>query len=98
MALSEVLGICRCKVFDDECCVCYYGVAMCDIWYLQCTLNEQRQGVKEDVAESPVSWLAVSTGSETETHELQQFSCTHERASHVLPMLQLSVQTTGFRQ
>ena len=66
--MGEVLCICCCEVFDDERCVCYNCVAMRDVWNLQHTLTEHRQGVKQGKADFAVSYFAVSPGSETERH------------------------------
>lgn len=42
VAVSQVFGICCCEVLDDECCVCYYSLAMRDVWHLQITSDKHR--------------------------------------------------------
>lgn len=44
MAVSQVLCICCCQILDDKCCVCYYCVAMSDVWYLQNAFGQASTG------------------------------------------------------
>lgn len=58
---------------------------MCDVWYLQRRLKERRQGVKEDMVDSAVSWLAVSRGVETERHALSSYNSHALMSMHPMP-------------